>query len=198
VSHDGPQTPAWRLQSAVTRRLQELRIPFDPMVVGGLFAATAVATGSYGGGCIEGGLPPRLHTGYTGRSGQGSCPLPAGTAHHLSFALHASILARSKFSWDCLVREHSKLGMAGMAQGRRRCAMRLAVSEYSAHGRCGMGRCAIYPVERSLVATLSWLGLLWLRRGHAVGWVSLSVVWPCGRRSAARALRPSRRWLEAV
>jgi hypothetical protein len=35
-------------QSAVTRRLKELRIPFDPMVVGGLFAATATATGSYG------------------------------------------------------------------------------------------------------------------------------------------------------
>ena len=35
-------------QSAVNRRLRELRIPFDPSVVGGLFAATTAATGSYG------------------------------------------------------------------------------------------------------------------------------------------------------
>ena len=35
-------------QSAVNKRLKELRIPFDPMVVGGLFEATTAATGSYG------------------------------------------------------------------------------------------------------------------------------------------------------
>lgn len=35
-------------QSAVNRRLKELRIPYDPMVVTGLFAATTAATGSYG------------------------------------------------------------------------------------------------------------------------------------------------------
>ena len=35
-------------QSAVNRRLKELRIPFDPMVVGGMFAAATAATGSYG------------------------------------------------------------------------------------------------------------------------------------------------------
>jgi hypothetical protein len=35
-------------QSAINKRLKKLRIPFDPMVVGGLFAATAAAAGSYG------------------------------------------------------------------------------------------------------------------------------------------------------
>ena len=35
-------------QSAVNKRLKELRIPFDPMVVGGLFSAATAATGSYG------------------------------------------------------------------------------------------------------------------------------------------------------
>ncbi len=35
-------------QSAVNRRLKELRVPFDPMVVGGMFAAATAATGSYG------------------------------------------------------------------------------------------------------------------------------------------------------
>jgi hypothetical protein len=35
-------------QSAVNRRLRELRIPYDPMVVGGLFAATTASTGPYG------------------------------------------------------------------------------------------------------------------------------------------------------
>ena len=35
-------------QAAVNRRLKELRIPYDPMVVTGLFAATTAATGSYG------------------------------------------------------------------------------------------------------------------------------------------------------
>jgi hypothetical protein len=35
-------------QAAANRRLKELRIPYDPMVVTGLFAATTAATGSYG------------------------------------------------------------------------------------------------------------------------------------------------------
>jgi hypothetical protein len=35
-------------QSAVNRRLKELRIPFDPMVVGGMVAAAAASMGSYG------------------------------------------------------------------------------------------------------------------------------------------------------
>jgi hypothetical protein len=35
-------------QSAVNRRLKELRIPFAPMVVGGMFAAATASTGSYG------------------------------------------------------------------------------------------------------------------------------------------------------
>ncbi len=35
-------------QSAVNRRLKELPVPFDPMVVGGMFAAATASTGSYG------------------------------------------------------------------------------------------------------------------------------------------------------
>jgi hypothetical protein len=35
-------------QSAITRRLKELRVPFESLVVGGLFAATTAAAGSYG------------------------------------------------------------------------------------------------------------------------------------------------------
>jgi hypothetical protein len=35
-------------QSAVNRHLKELRVPFDPVVVGGMFAAATASTGSYG------------------------------------------------------------------------------------------------------------------------------------------------------
>ncbi len=35
-------------QSAVNRRLKDLSVPFDPMVVGGMFAAATASTVSYG------------------------------------------------------------------------------------------------------------------------------------------------------
>ncbi len=35
-------------QSVINRRLKELCVPFDPMVVGGMFAAATASTGSYG------------------------------------------------------------------------------------------------------------------------------------------------------